>query len=140
MEWKDIACIVFVCVTMNHLGLIAAIERVIKRKLWIIDCPKCLTCWSVFAYGIATVPCGSPQGIAAALPTALAISFLCAYLAIWLELAEGFIDLLYIKVYEQIYPATNPPDPDPPNGEPSWRLTGTTGILPVAAAMAVFSA
>lgn len=103
MDWKDIACIVFVCVTANHLGLIAAIERIIRRKLWIIDCPKCLTCWCVLTYQLVT-GC-NPLA-------ALAISFLCAYIAIWLELAEGIIDLIYIKVYEQIYPTADTTDAD----------------------------
>jgi hypothetical protein len=42
------------------------------------------------------------------IPYMLAISFLTSYIAIWLELLEGFIDTLYLKLYEQIYP--NPTD------------------------------
>lgn len=110
MDWKDIACIVFIATTANHLGLVSAIESAIKHKIWIVDCPKCLTFWSVLLYGIATVPSGSPLGLTTALHL-IAISFLSSYLAIWLELAEGFIDLLYIKVYEKIYP---PRDDDAP--------------------------
>ena len=115
MDWKDIACIVFVCVTANHLGLIAAASGVFfkkRRTLPIISCPRCLTFWTTLAYGIATVPCASPQGLIAAMPRMLAVSFLCAYLAIWLELAEGFIDHLYNYVYGKIYPTTDTPDTD----------------------------
>lgn len=105
MEWIDIAGIVFICVTMNHLGLIGAVEDVIHRKLWIVDCPKCSTFWGVLAYTAITT-----QDII----TSLAISFLSSYAALWLELLEGFVDTLYLNLYEQIYntsydaPATNP--------------------------------
>ena len=94
MDWIDIASIVFVCVTMNHLGLIGAVEDVIHRKLWIVDCPKCSTFWGVLAYTAITT-----QDII----TSLAISFLSSYAALWLELFEGFIDTLYLKIYGKIY-------------------------------------
>lgn len=101
----DIAAAVFASVTVNHLGLIAAIERVIHHQLPILNCPKCLSFWSTFAYGV------SGDGVMAALPSELprllAISILCAYLAIWLELLEGYIDTLYNKLYEQIYPTAD---------------------------------
>ena len=96
--WIDIAAIVFVCTAVNHLGLIAAIERVIRHRLPVVNCPKCLTCWSVFAYGIATVPYVSPQIVA----RMLAISLLSSYLAIWLELLMYAIDTLYNRIYVKI--------------------------------------
>lgn len=98
MNWIDIASIIFVCVTANHLGLISAIEGVTKTKLPIISCPKCLTFWCVLAYCLVCCHCVAT--------TALAISFLSSYLAIWLELIEGTIDFLYKKIYEKIYPNT----------------------------------
>ena len=99
MNWIDIASIVFVCVTANHLGLIKAIETVINHHLPIISCPKCLTFWLTLTYQLVT-GC-HPL-------TSLAISFLCSYLAIWLELFEGIIDSLYNRIYEKIY--TEPTD------------------------------
>ena len=54
MDWRAIAAIVFISTAVNHLGLIPTIERIIRRKLWVIDCPKCLTCWSVMAYQLVT--------------------------------------------------------------------------------------
>ena len=103
--WRDIACIVFVCVTVNHLGLIAAIKMVTKcNRLWLLDCPKCLTVWATRCYQLVT-DCHQ-------LPPMLAISFLCAYLAIWLELAEGFIDHIYNYIYGKIYPTADTHDPD----------------------------
>ena len=102
MMWVDIASIVFACVTMNHLGLISAIEDVTHRKLWIVNCPKCSTFWATMVYccyDIATYKTAI---------TVLAVSFMASYSAIWLELFEGFIDSLYMKLYEKIYP--NPYD------------------------------
>lgn len=96
--WIDIAAIVFVCTAVNHLGLIKAIEGIVKREILIINCPRCLTCWSVFAYCIATVPYISPQIVA----RMLAISLLCSYLAIWLELLMYAIDTLYNRIYVKI--------------------------------------
>lgn len=94
MNWIDIASIVIVCVTANHLGLVKAIEDTMHRDLKIINCPKCFSFWSVLAYSVITSCETIPS---------LAISFICSYLAIWLELFEGFIDTLYNKVYEKIY-------------------------------------
>lgn len=115
MDWRDIAAIVFVCTAVNHLGLIAAIQAVTRcRELPIISCPKCFTFWSVMVYGIATVPFGCPavlppfltavystsaQGLIAFLLHLLAISLLCSYVAIWLELIMYAIDTLYNKIY-----------------------------------------
>ena len=100
--WLDIACLVFVCVTANHLGLINAIEDIVKKEIPIANCPKCFTFWSVLAYGVIKYD-SSLLTIHSSL-TLLAISFLCAYLAIWIELLEGFIDILYMWLYEKIYP------------------------------------
>lgn len=93
MEWGAIAAIVFIATAVNHLGLIAAIERIIRRKLWIIDCPKCLTCWSVMGYLLLT---GSHP-----LPS-LAIALIAAYAAIWIELFMYFIDTIYNRIYGKI--------------------------------------
>lgn len=103
--WRDIACIVFACVTVNHLGLITAIKLVTKcNRLWVLDCPKCLTFWATLCYQLVT-DCHQ-------LPQVLAISFLASYAAIWLELLEGFIDKLYLKIYGKIYPTTDTTDAD----------------------------
>ena len=94
MNWTDIACIVFTCVTANHLGLISAIETVTKiHGLPIVSCVKCLTFWVVLSYGLFN---------GGHIITMLAISFLASYLALWLELIEAFIDKLYMKLYGTI--------------------------------------
>lgn len=96
--WLDIACIVFIAVTMNHLGLITEIERVTGRRLIVLNCPKCASFWLVLAYGLLRTESVSGQFV-----QILAISFLCAYLASWLELMEGLIDILFMWLYEKIY-------------------------------------
>lgn len=109
MEWMDIAAIVFACTTINHLGLIAAIERTVHLRLPVINCTKCFTFWSVLGFGM------SGDGISAnpsCLARLLAISILCAYIAVWLELLEGYIDTLYTKIYDKIYPTTDTPADD----------------------------
>lgn len=98
MDWRDIACIVFACTAVNHLELIKTIEGIIKREIPVVNCPKCLTFWSVLAYGIYVSEVNF-QDIAFVLPRLLAISLLCSYLAIWLELIMYAIDTLYNRIY-----------------------------------------
>lgn len=93
MIW-DIAGIVFICVTANHLGLIKAIETVINcHRLPIIGCVKCSSFWATLIYMVV-----NGHGI---IPT-LAISFIASYSAIWMELIEGMIDTLYVRIYGTI--------------------------------------
>ena len=100
MIWIDIACIVFVCVTVNHLGLVSTIEKVIGKEIPIVNCVKCLTFWTTLVYCCAT-------SFRITEPPVLAISFLASYSAIWLEMLEGYFDTLYLKVYEKIYPTAD---------------------------------
>lgn len=93
MDWIDIASIVFVCVTMNHLGLISAIESAIHQKLWIVDCPKCCTFWAALIYTLT---------VSHDIVTAAAVSFLASYSALWLELLQAYLDTLYMKLYGKI--------------------------------------
>ena len=93
MDWMAIAAVVFISTAVNHLGLIPTIERITKRKLWVIDCPKCLTCWSVMAYQLVT-NCNPLLS--------LAIALLCSYLALWLNLIMYAIDTLYNRIYGKI--------------------------------------
>jgi len=110
----EIASILFSSVAINHLGLVAAVEKVIARPLPVINCPKCLSFWATLTYG-CSVCCDSIAALPSALPHLFALSLLCAWLAIWLDLAMGIIDHLYIKVYDTFYPATTPTDPDAPS-------------------------
>lgn len=98
MYWMDIAAVVFFSVAVNHLGLIQAIERVIHHRLPIANCPKCLTFWGTLAYGLSGDGCLA--ALPSCLPRLLAISILCSYLAIWLELIMYAIDTLYNRIYD----------------------------------------
>jgi hypothetical protein len=103
--WTDIASIVLVCVTANHLGLVKAMEEVVEQELPIINCPKCSSFWWSLVYTLY---------LTHDIITSLAISCLASYIALWLELLEGYIDTLYLKLYGKIYttsddtPATDP--------------------------------
>lgn len=108
MDWLNDLMITFSAVAANHLGLVAAIERTVKHRLPIVNCPKCMAFWTVLAYGIATVPVASASGVIGS----IAVALLAAWAAIWLELAMGFIDQLYLKAYEQIYPTADSTDAD----------------------------
>ena len=107
MDFLDIASIVFVCTAVNHLGLIQAIEAFIRHRMPVLNCIKCLTFWSIIAYGFS-VGFGSAE---AAIKT-LAIAFLAAWSAIWLDLFMGIIDKFYLKIYGKIYPTADTTDTD----------------------------
>jgi len=96
-QWIDIAAVVVFSTAANHLGLIRAVERVVRHRLPIADCPKCLAFWGTFAYGVSGD--GQLAALPSVLPRLLAISILCAYAAVWLELFMYAIDTLYNKIY-----------------------------------------
>ena len=114
--WIDIASIVFVCVTMNHLGLIGKLEELVGR-LPVIDCPKCSAFWATLAYTVWNVGFSD-------LPLVPAISFLASYSALWLELLEAYIDTLYLKQYGKITSTDNDNTPasDPERGNQAGSL------------------
>ena len=93
----DIVSIVFVCVTMNHLGLVGKIEELTGKAIPILNCPKCSSFWfSLFLL------LGESEEIMGEFPMLLAISFLASYSAMWLELLEGYIDTLFLRFYGKI--------------------------------------
>ena len=94
----DVAMLTFSSVTANHLGLIAAAEKILKRNIPILNCPKCCTFWLVLS---STVFTGWDM------VSALATSFLCAYLSLWLNLLFAFIDKQFNRLYDSIYSTTN---------------------------------
>lgn len=111
MAWSDIAWIVVACTSANHLGLIAAVESLLHRRLPVVNCPKCFTFWSTLAYLLACFLTGDDAllrgggpitALLSAVPRMLAVAFLAAYSALWLELIMYFIDTLYNSIYDQI--------------------------------------
>lgn len=114
MDVLDIASIVFVCTAVNHLGMVEAIEAVMRRKLPVVGCVKCLTFWVVLGYG-----CYGIATYGTNIFTVLAISFLSAWSAIWLDLCMGLIDKLYLKIYGAIYSTADSSDTDARGAEDS---------------------
>lgn len=117
MDWLNIPVITFSAVAVNHLGLVAAIERMLKHRLPIVNCPKCLTFWTVAGYGTLS-GLRDPEDIL----TVCAAALLAAWAAAWCELAMGYTDRLYLRCYEQIYPTADSPDAD---------ASDTGGTVPV---------
>ena len=96
----DVVAVTLAAVLVNHMGLIEAIEGVIKHKLPVINCSRCLTFWATLAVLIASEWTAAIKH----LPVIVATSFLAAYAAQWLELLFGIIDKQYDKIYEKTYP------------------------------------
>lgn len=86
----EVLCVIFGCVAANHLGLVSAFERLVKRDIPILNCPKCLTFWTSL---VVCFPAHS-------LISTIAIAFAASYVAIWLELAMGILDNFYLYLYE----------------------------------------
>jgi hypothetical protein len=108
MHWTDIASIVFACTAASHLGLIGGIEGIMGKRIPILNCPKCASFWFTLAYAIGEMGFSAiPQ-----IPLVLAISFLSAWSAVWLDLVMGIIDQLYIKIYDTIYSTADNADTD----------------------------
>ena len=101
MTPTDMLLILFSCVAANHLGLVATIEKVTGRRLPVVNCPKCLSFWATLTYG-CSVCCDSIAALPSAIPSVLALAFLAAYAAIWLELIMFSIDILYNSIYDKI--------------------------------------
>ena len=96
----DVVAVTMAAVLVNHMGLIEAIEGVIKHKLPIINCSRCLTFWATLAVLIAFEWTTAIRHM----PVIVATSFLAAYAAQWIELLFGIIDKQYDKIYEKTYP------------------------------------
>lgn len=100
MDWIDIACIIVACTSANHLGLVAAVEGILHHRLPIVNCAKCSTFWTTLIY--CSVCCDIVAALTHSIPTILAVSFLAAYAAVWLELLMACTDILYNYIYEKI--------------------------------------
>lgn len=102
----DVVSITFVCVAANHLGLVAAIQERLHTNIPVVNCPKCLAFWLVLICELCN--CNDVT-----IPTVFkltAVSFIAAWAAIWMDLAMGAIDKLYLQAYVTIYPTTSSAD------------------------------
>ena len=118
--------IAFICAAMNHMGLIAAAERVLHCRLPVLNCPKCSAFWMTLGFWLIGNPVGKPMNIMAI--QAVSVAFLAAYMAVWMELAMGGIDKLYMMLYGKIYPtAAGAADNAPAAGKCKDTCTGGGG-------------
>jgi len=82
-------------VLFRHLGLVEAIEGVLRREFVLIGCPKCLTFWASLAHLLC---------VEHAVPImAVFTAFTAAYAAVWLELLFGFMSKVYNKLCDEVY-------------------------------------
>ena len=99
--------IAFICAAMNHMGLIAAAEKVLHFRLPILNCPRCSAFWLTLIAKAITLELFEPLEPLNFLPLAIgavAIAFVASYLAMWIELAMGGLTQMYNYVYDKIYP------------------------------------
>ena len=93
MSISLVIAVAFIAVAINHMGLVAAVEKVIRHPLPVVDCVKCLTFWSVLACLLSSRYAVIPS-------VAMTLAF--SYMALWMELLWGLVDKLYMKCYEKI--------------------------------------
>lgn len=80
-------------VLWNHLGLCEAVENVTHYKFRILSCSKCGTFWFTF---IALLVEGVP------IIESVTMSFVAAYVAMWLELLLAIMAGYYESTYDKI--------------------------------------
>lgn len=91
------------CVLAINMGLVDAIEETLHYKFRVLNCCKCLTFWSTLIVGLF-----QRGGILASVATA----FICAYLALWLDLALSYLSKYYNRWYEKINAEADEADTD----------------------------
>ena len=118
---EDIALIMVSVVLFIHMGLADAICRVTKVRFWLLQCPKCLTFWCELLYLL----------IVARMPVlqSIAISFIMAYLALWIELCFGYVSRLYEILSDELY-STNTTTKDDEQSPPDGQQTNAEGSVP----------
>lgn len=89
-----------VCVVLfNHMGLCEAAERVLHYKFRILSCSKCGTFWMT----LITLLVGGTK-----LLESVTVSFVMAYIALWLELLLAAMAKFYESTYDKISETETP--------------------------------
>lgn len=119
----------FICAAMNHMGLIAAAEKVLHFKLPVLNCPRCSAFWLTLGF------CGVDTTMEYGIVAAMALAFAAAYMAIWMELLMGGIDVLYKKLYDTFYPTAagatdNAPAAEREEGTETQCDSGSADVVP----------
>ena len=111
------AATVLVCtVLFIGMGLSAKVQQIAGISLKILNCPKCLTFWSVLAVLLVRRHPVLPS---------VAVSFLAAYAAMWMTLALDAATVKYNALYEKI---TQIPGTREGSGPGSPTATGEDGL------------
>lgn len=96
----EAALIAASCVLFVSMGLSDAVQGVLRVKLRILSCPKCLTFWTTLVWSLSH---------GAGFVRSVAASFLFSYVALWATLALDGLSVLYNKCYEIISKTTDTP-------------------------------
>jgi hypothetical protein len=89
----DAAMIMASVVLANHMGLVEAAEKVTHYKFRILSCGKCATFWlSLLTMLVEGVP----------VVMSVAVAFVLAYAALWLELQLAILAKHYETSYDKI--------------------------------------
>lgn len=91
-----VACVLFV-----QMGLSEAIQEILRIRLSVASCPKCVTMW-----GCLVVLLVDGHGLL----ESVAASFVSAYAAVWLSLAYDGLAVLYNRIYESFTPKPGTPE------------------------------
>jgi len=90
---QETALILISCVLFIQMGLSQAIQDFLKVRLRFLSCPKCLTFWvtliTLLTYGNTVIE-------------SVAVSFIAAYLALWLSLLYDCMATIYNKCYDHL--------------------------------------
>ena len=89
----EIAYILISCCLFIHLGLGEAISKIIGYRFVLFHCPKCLAFWLVLGYLLLS---NEP------IISSIAIAFVCAYLALWIDLLLAIISEYYEETYKGV--------------------------------------
>lgn len=116
---KDAALVVVSCVLFIQMGLSSAVQEVLKVRLSLLSCPKCLTMWTAMAVLLA-----HGHGLL----ESTAVSFLSAYSALWLALLYDALAVAYNKLYEQISKTTGSAEDTAPAQGPEPQAGGADAL------------
>ena len=107
--WKDAVLITLSCVLAVQMGLVDAVSKAIHYEFHILSCAKCSSWWLSLGWHLFR-----SRGIV----ESVAVSFLSAYVALWLALALDALAILYNKAYAKIEQKTTDTDKEEPRTGP----------------------
>ena len=85
-----ISLVLISCILFIHLGMGDTIAKLIRKEFVLLKCTKCLTFWSTLTYSLTFTDFNIVECIAT--------SFICAYVALWLDLLLSKLADIYEKL------------------------------------------